>query len=89
MLADVPQEREHIHVPRPVQIIDHNGRRFTGIEIDETGHLLANLVDPAGNNIGRIELPLLRLERGVTYQPCGATDQRQRTVARQLKAAQH
>ncbi len=89
VLAYIPKEGQHIHVFRPVQIIDDFGRDRTGVKINKTGHLGLKLIYPVRHNIRRIELTLLSFEAWISNQASCTTHKRQGFVASQLKPAQH
>ena len=89
MLAHVPQEGQHVQAGGPVEIVHDFGRCGARVEIDEPRDLLLDFFDPAGDDVSRVELALLGFEAGVADQAGRPAHQRQRLVARQLKAAQH
>ena len=73
MFAHVPQETKHIETLGPIQVI-HDQRRVGTVEVDELTHLLPDTINPPGDHLGRIQLPLGRFEAGVANQPGRATD---------------
>jgi hypothetical protein len=89
VLADIAQEGEHIEILGPVEVIDHDRGLTPRIKVDKPGHLRTNLVDPASDDIGGIQLPLLGLEARITDQPGCTTDQRNGPVSGQLETPQH
>ena len=85
MLADVAHEFETVHAAEPVVIVGHDGRVAT-VELEEGLDLAANLVDPGGDDVRRIELALGGLEARVADHAGGAADQRDGLVAGFLEA---
>ena len=87
VLADVAQEFQRAHAGEPVVVVGHDGR-VGAFEIEEGRDLAANLVDPAGDDFGRVELALGSLETGVANHAGGTAHQRDRLVASLLEAFQ-
>ena len=79
VLADVTQEIERTHRTKPVEVVGHDGR-VGAVEVEKGGHLPANLVDPAGDDVGRVELAFGCLEAGVADHAGGAANQRDRCM---------
>ena len=85
MLADVAQEIEAVHAAEPVMVIRHAGR-VIALEAEERGDLVADVVDPAGNHFGGVQLAFAGLEAGVADHAGGAADQGDRAVPGILEA---
>ena len=85
MLADVAQEFEAVHAAEPVVVVCHDGR-VGAFKLEEGLDLLADVADPGGNHVRRVELAFGRLEARVADHAGGAADQGDRLVAGFLEA---
>ena len=70
-IADLTQEVDCRQWRGPVQVVDDAGS-VLALEAEERGDLVADVVDPAGNHFGGVQLAFAGLEAGVADHAGGA-----------------
>ena len=88
MLADIAQKIERAHAAEPVIVVGHD-RRVRTVETEERRDLSTDVLNPAGDDFGRIQLALGRFETRIADHAGCAADQRNRLMSRLLEALQH